>query len=109
MAAQSPAQFENVRVQCKANIYFDGKVVSHSIFFADGTKKTIGIIFPGSFEFKTDGAECMEITAGTCRVRIGNEKIWQSFAAGDLFKVAANSSFEIAVDNETVEYVCSFE
>jgi len=26
----SPAQFENVTAVCKANVYFGGKVVSHS-------------------------------------------------------------------------------
>ena len=46
-------QFDNISVNAKANIYFDGKVISHSIEFADGSKKTMGLIFPGEYNFDT--------------------------------------------------------
>ena len=55
--------FKNVTVHAKANIYFDGKVVSHSIVLEDGSKKTLGIIYPGSYHFNTEQAEKMEIIA----------------------------------------------
>ena len=42
-------QFSNVSAEAKANIYFDGKVVSHSIKLEDGSPKTFGIIYPGSY------------------------------------------------------------
>ncbi|MBI3782145.1 MAG: pyrimidine/purine nucleoside phosphorylase [Deltaproteobacteria bacterium] len=109
MSSQFPTQFENVRVQCKANIYFDGKVVSHSIFFADGSKKTIGVMLPGTFDFKTAGPERMEITAGSCRVRIGDAKDFQIVTAGSDFRIAGNSSFVVVVDQGSAEYICSFE
>ena len=60
--------FKNVTVHAKANIYFDGKVVSHSIVLEDGSKKTLGIIYPGSYHFNTEQAEKMEIIAGKCNV-----------------------------------------
>lgn len=104
-----PQKFENVSVVCKANIYFDAKVVSHTVFLADGRKKTLGLIFPGSFTFNTDVAEKMEITAGACRAKLAGQKDWKSYAAGTSFSVPGKSSFEIAVDAGVAEYVCSFE
>lgn len=104
-----PAQFENVTAVTKANVYFDGKVVSHSILFKDGKKKTLGIIFPGSFTFNTDAAERMDITAGTCRAKLAGQSQWTTYAAGSGFSVPAKSSFEIAVDSATAQYICSFE
>ena len=63
----SECQFDNVSVVCKANIYFDGRVISHSIVFADGTKKTLGLIYPGSYTFNTGAPEIMAIVAGTSK------------------------------------------
>jgi uncharacterized protein YaiE (UPF0345 family) len=101
-------QFDNVSVVCKANIYFDGKVVSHSVLFPDQSKKSVGIIYPGQFTFNTAVPELMEITAGTCRVRLKGEKDWKPYTAGTAFRVAGQSAFDIAVDSGLVEYICSF-
>jgi len=108
MTYRSPTQFANVSVTCKANLYFDGRVVSHSLTFADGSRKTLGLVYPGSYVFNTEAAEKMEIIAGRCRVRIGGQEEWISFAAGTWFDVPARSSFEIAVEDGVTEYVCSF-
>jgi uncharacterized protein YaiE (UPF0345 family) len=105
----NPIRFDHVSVICKANIYFDGKVVSHSVLFADGSKKTIGLIYPGAFRFDTGVAERMEIIAGDCQVRIAGEPDWQNYPAGSVFSIAANSWFEITVASGIAEYVCSFE
>jgi purine/pyrimidine-nucleoside phosphorylase len=105
----SPERFEHVSVLCKANIYFDGKVISHTVLFADGSKKTIGLIFPGTFRFDTGVAERMEIVAGQCRVRIAGAAAWSNYSAGSFFTIEANSWFEIAVESGVAEYVCSFE
>jgi len=108
MSYRAPEKFENVTVTCKANLYFDGKVVSHTIVFADGSKKTLGLIYPGTFKFNTDAPERMEIIAGACRVRLAGQSDWIGFAAGTWFDVSGQSSFEIAVDAGVAEYVCSF-
>ena len=102
-------QFENVTALAKANVYFDGKVVSHTLLFAGGVKKTLGLIYPGSFHFGTDAAERMDITAGACRVKLDGESEWKSYAAGTFFSVPAKSGFDIVVDTGIAEYVCSFE
>lgn len=102
------SQFENVTVNCKANIYFDGKVISHAMDFADGTKKTFGLIFPGSYSFDTATAEVMEIHAGTCRAKLPGSDDWESFETGSSFNIPANANFEIAVDDGTAEYICSY-
>lgn len=108
-ALPSPACFENVSVDCKANVYFDGKVVSHTIRLASGERKTLGLIFPGAYSFNTGAAECMEIIAGNCRAKLPGEADWKDYPAGTFFTIPANASFEIAVDAGVAEYVCSFE
>lgn len=100
-------QFDNVSVVKKANVYFDGKCVSHTLLFADGTRKTLGVIFPSLLTFNTGAAEVVEISTGKCRVRVNGEKEWQSYAAGDRFSVPGNSSFAIETF-ETLDYVCHF-
>ncbi len=102
-------KFENVTALAKANVYFDGRVVSHTVLFADGSKKTLGLIYPGEYQFPTQAAERMDVTAGACKVRLFKESDWKEYAAGSFFKVPANSGFDISVDSGILEYVCSFE
>lgn len=104
----APAQFPNVTAVTKANVYFDGKVVSHSILFADGSKKTLGLIYPGQYHFGTDLAERMEIVAGTCQVTLDGQSARATYGAGQHFDVPAKSGFTIEVPNGICEYVCSF-
>jgi hypothetical protein len=106
---QLPEQFENVTASCKANIYFDGRVVSHTIRLADGSRKTLGLIYPGEFKFNTDAPEKMEITVGACRVKLAGETAWREYAAGTFFRVPGKSAFEIAVATGVTQYICSFE
>jgi uncharacterized protein YaiE (UPF0345 family) len=106
--ATIPQQFTNVTVVAKANVYFDGKVISHSVLFADGSKKTIGLIYPGKFHFGTDKAERMELTAGQCRVKLDGQTQWRDYAIGQAFEVPAQSGFDIEVRAGICEYICSF-
>jgi len=108
MDYRSPEQFTNVVATCKANVYFDGRVVSHTITCADGSRKTLGLIYPGSYRFNTGVAERMEIIAGACRVRVAGQGDWIGFPGGTRFDVPANSYFEIEVNEGIAEYVCSF-
>ena len=101
-------QFDNVTAIAKANVYFDGKVVSHTILAADGSKKTLGLIYPGKFHFGTAQAERMEIVAGNCRVKLDGQSDTREYAAGSAFDVPANSGFDIEVAAGICEYVCSF-
>lgn len=101
------AKFDNVSVTKKANVYFEGKCVSHTIHFADGTRKSVGVIFPAKLTFKTAEPEMMEITAGRCLAKLPGDKDWREYRAGDSFRVAANSSFDIE-PLETLDYVCHF-
>jgi uncharacterized protein YaiE (UPF0345 family) len=102
------AQFDNVSVKKKANIYFDGKCVSHTVMLPNGTRSALGVIFPSALTFKTDAPELMEINAGLCKVRLAGEENWASYGAGDKFTVPGSSSFEIETI-ETLDYVCHFE
>ncbi|HEV2610050.1 MAG TPA: pyrimidine/purine nucleoside phosphorylase [Noviherbaspirillum sp.] len=100
-------QFDNVAVVKKANIYFDGKCVSHTVLFPDGTKKTIGVIFPSSLTFNTGAPEIMELNAGQCRIRLKGEQEWKTYEGGQSFNVPGNSSFDIET-LQTLDYVCHF-
>lgn len=105
-----PAQFQNVTAVAKANVYFDGKVVSHSILFPDGSKKTLGLIYPGKYHFGTEKAELMEIVDGTCSVTLdGTPGPAKSYTGGQEFRVAAKSGFDIEVAPGGIcQYICSF-
>ena len=103
-----PTEFRGFTAVAKANVYFDGKVVSHSLLFPDGTKKTLGLIYPGKFHFGTDKAERMEIVAGQCTVKLDGQTATNSYAAGQAFEVPAKSGFDIQVNAGLCEYICSF-
>jgi purine/pyrimidine-nucleoside phosphorylase len=100
--------FPNVTVDAKANIYFDGRVVSHTIHLADASKKTLGLIYPGEYHFGTAAAERMEIIAATCTVVLDGSTEVLTFAAGQAFEVPANSGFTITVAEGICQYICSF-
>ena len=51
-----------------ANIYFDGRVTSTKVAFADGSWKTLGVMLLGEYEFGTDAHEVMEILSGELEV-----------------------------------------
>ncbi len=101
------SQFDNVSVIKKANIYFDGKCVSHTVLLADGTRKSVGVILPATLTFTTSGPEVMELLGGRARVRLAGEQTWTDYAGATRFSVPANSHFDIEV-LEAVDYVCHF-
>ena len=102
------SSFPNVTVTAKANVYFDGKVVSHTLILPDGGKKTLGLIYPGTYHFGTDLAEIMEITAGACTVTLDGEADNEIYDTGCSFDVPAKSGFTITVESGICEYICSF-
>jgi uncharacterized protein YaiE (UPF0345 family) len=100
--------FEKVSVAAKANIYFEGRVVSHALILPDGSRKTLGLIFPGTYHFGTDAAERMEMVAGEVRVTLDGSTETNRYAAGDAFEVPGKSGFTIEAVDGIAEYVCSF-
>lgn len=102
------SSFPNVTVDSKANVYFDGRVVSHTIHFADGTRKTLGLIYPGKYHFGTAAPERMEIIAGACDVTLDGTSEIMVIEEGSAFDVAGNSGFTIVVNDGICEYICSF-
>jgi uncharacterized protein YaiE (UPF0345 family) len=104
----STASFSNVTVDAKANVYFDGRVVSHTVRFADDTKKTLGLIYPGEYHFGTGAPERMEIIAGACSVVLDGTSETLEVTAGTHFDVLGNSGFTITVADGICEYICSF-
>ena len=107
-SSEVPAQFSGVTAIAKANVYFEGKVVSHTLVFPDEGRRTLGLIYPGAFHFGTNAAERMEIVAGTCRVKLDGATEWNTYASNQAFEVPANSGFDIEVSEGICEYICSF-
>ncbi|WP_341675665.1 pyrimidine/purine nucleoside phosphorylase [Niveibacterium sp. SC-1] len=103
----SQAQFDNVSVVKKANVYFDGKCVSHTVQLADGTRKSVGVILPSKLTFNTGAPEIMEVLDGRCRVKLAGSDAVAEYSAGQSFDVPGNSSFDIETV-ETLHYVCHF-
>ena len=101
------SEFNNVTVVREANIYFDGNVASHTVLFADGSKKTLGIMQPGEYEFSTGKPEIMEILSGDLDVLLPGSSEWKLVKGGEAFEVPANSSFTMKVKTVS-DYCCSF-
>jgi len=101
------SRFENVTIDKKANVYFDGAVTSRTIHLATGEIKTLGIMQPGDYEFNTDKKELMEIQQGEVEVLLPGQDEWHRFSAGESFEVTASASFKIKALSLT-DYCCSF-
>ena len=101
------SQFENVTVIKEANFYSEGKVSSRTVLFADGTKKTLGVMLPGEYKFCTDSHEVMEILAGELDVTLPGAESAVPVKGGETFEVPANSSFSVSVKVVT-DYCCSY-
>jgi uncharacterized protein YaiE (UPF0345 family) len=100
-------EFKNVTVVKKANVYFAGNVTSRTVLFQDGSKKTLGIMLPGTYEFGTSDREIMEIQAGELDILLPGASSWKSVKAGESFEVPAKSKFNLKVKSVT-DYCCSY-
>jgi purine/pyrimidine-nucleoside phosphorylase len=100
--------FKNVSVIKKANVYFGGQVTSRTVVFADGTKKTLGFMQAGDYEFGTEAAELMEMLGGEMDVKLAGSDEWVTYTAGQSFNVPANSKFALKVKAEGADYCCSY-
>ena len=98
----------DITVTTQANVYFDGKCVSHSIAYPDGTKKSVGVILPSTLTFNTGATEVMECVAGNCEYKLAGSDSWVTSSKGEKFRVPGNSKFDIRV-TEPYHYICHFE
>jgi uncharacterized protein YaiE (UPF0345 family) len=100
-------QFQGVSVNTQANVYFDGKCVSHTITLADGTRKSVGVVLPATLTFNTGAPEIMECVGGSCEYKLKDSANWVKSSVGEKFIVPGNSSFDIRV-TEPYHYICHF-
>ena len=98
---------KNVDVDKLVNIYFEGKVISRNIFFTDGSKKTLGVMLVGEYEFNTVTRELMEIISGKIKLKLKDDNEWKLITSGMEFNIPKNSSFKLKV-LELVNYTCSY-
>ena len=99
--------FQNATIKRKANVYHEGRVTSRSVVTAAGEMKTLGVMLPGTYRFSTQAPEVMEVTQGSCRVKLADDQAWTDYQAGQSFSVPANSHFEIEVE-DLLDYVSHF-
>mgnify|MGYP003471103484 CR=1 FL=1 len=99
-------EFKNVTVVKNANVYFGGKVTSRTVLFPDGTKKTLGVMLPGEYEFGTEDKEIMDILSGELDILLPGSD-WKSVKGGDTFEVPAKSKFQLKIKTVT-DYCCSY-
>ena len=100
-------KIDNISVTTQASVYFDGKCVSHGITFADGTKKSVGVVLPSTLTFNTGAPEIMECVAGSCEYKLAGSPDWKKSGPGERFSIPGQSSFEIRV-TEAYHYICHF-
>jgi uncharacterized protein YaiE (UPF0345 family) len=103
----STSSIANVTVNTQASVYFEGKCVSHGITFADGTKKSVGVVLPATLTFNTGAPEIMECVAGSCEYKLAGSEVWLKSSPGEQFSIPGNSSFQIRV-TEAYHYICHF-
>lgn len=99
-------EFKNVSIDKEASIFYDGKVTSRSLKFEDGSRKTLGIMLPGEYEFNTIHEELMDIQSGELEVMLPAQE-WKKIVAPQTFNIPANSKFKLKVHNIT-DYCCTF-
>ena len=107
-AAGMSENFETVSIIKKANVYFGGQVTSRTVVFADGSKKTLGFMQAGDYEFGTEAAELMELLGGSMDVKLAGETEWTTYAEGQSFNVPGNSKFSLKVPEGGADYCCSY-
>ena len=100
--------FENVTAIKKANVYFGGQVTSRTVLFADGTKKTLGFMQAGDYEFGTEAPELMEMLGGSMEVKLEGGDSWTTYTEGQSFNVPGNSKFALKVAEGGADYCCSY-
>jgi len=100
--------FENVTIVKKANVYFDGRVTSRTVLLADGSKKTLGFMQAGDYEFGTEAPELMEMLGGEMEVKLADSGEWVTYKTGDSFQVPGNSKFSLKVKTGGADYCCSY-
>ncbi len=100
-------RFEKVAVVKKANVYFEGKVTSRTVLFEDGSRKTLGIMMSGEYEFGTADREIMEVLGGSMDVLLPGSERWATFEAGQSYEVPADSRFKLRI-REVADYCCSY-
>lgn len=101
------AHIDGVSIATQANVYFEGRCVSHTLTRPDGSRLSVGVILPASLVFNTGAPEIMECVAGSCEYKLDGSPAWSHCAAGESFSVPGNSRFEIRVA-EAYHYICHF-
>lgn len=101
------SSFEGVTVNKKANVYFDGKCVSHTVTLPSGVRKSVGVILPSTLRFDLSTREVMEVVSGTAYVVI-NDGEETKYEEGQSWEVQGGGFFIIRAE-EPVHYVCHFD
>ena len=89
------------------NEYFDGKVKSIAFDSVDGDA-TVGVMAAGEYTFGTSSIELMTITSGQMQAKLPGKDDWQTYSAGETFRVEANQSFDVKMSTD-IAYLCIYK
>lgn len=101
-------KFENVSVIAKANVYFGGQVTSRTLILADGSKRTLGFMQAGEYEFGTEAPERMEVLGGSMTIRLEGEDEWTTYTEGSAYEVPGDSKFYLRIPEGGADYCCTY-
>ena len=90
----------------QVNKYFDDQVFSIA-FAGSELPATVGVMSIGEYTFGTSQHEVMTVVDGKLIVKLPGSDDWQEFTNGQQFEVAAHSSFEVKVPQQTA-YHCTY-
>ena len=90
----------------QVNKYFDDQVLSIA-FEGSDLPATVGVMAVGEYTFGTSQNEVMTVVDGKLVVKLPGSDDWQEFTNGQSFDVAANSSFDVKVPQQTA-YHCTY-
>jgi purine/pyrimidine-nucleoside phosphorylase len=103
-----PTQYEAVTITTKANVFFDGGVISHTILLEGKVKKTVGVMRPGTYHFNVGVAERMEMIAGGSTATVDGQDGPREYPPGTSFEIPANGGFTISIASGLCEYICHY-
>lgn len=98
-------RLENVSIDIKANVYFEGRITARMCHRADGTRCSLGVVTPGSYTFFAPTREEVQITAGEAEVLLPGESEWRKVPAPESYEVPAGSEYQVKTDG-IAEYLC---
>ncbi len=91
----------------KLRKYHDDRVQSLT-YEGDDKNFSVGIIFPGTYEFGSIKKEITTVTSGEISVWTSKTNKWETYKKDETFTISEHSNFKFKCD-EVSSYICFYE